>query len=105
MLHDAEIIEAVAEMRMAGILDAAGLIGGPDQTGTARCFADGRTHSYRIWDGGPDGGQRIAVTNPDIRAIQMAKAALYSGARQPARLLTSAKLWESAASMPGSSGS
>ncbi|MBT8409571.1 MAG: DUF4445 domain-containing protein, partial [Alphaproteobacteria bacterium] len=31
------IIEAVAEMRMAGILDAAGLIGGPDQTGTARC--------------------------------------------------------------------
>ncbi|NNF24481.1 MAG: DUF4445 domain-containing protein [Rhodobacteraceae bacterium] len=75
------IIEAVAEMRMAGILDAAGLIGGPDQTGTARCFLDGRTHSYLLWDGGPDGGNRIAVTNPDIRAIQMAKAALYSGAR------------------------
>ena len=27
------------------------------------------------------GGPKITVTNPDIRAIQMAKAALYSGAR------------------------
>ncbi|HLQ20171.1 MAG TPA: ASKHA domain-containing protein, partial [Tabrizicola sp.] len=31
------IIEAVAEMRMAGLVDAGGLIGGPDQTGTPRC--------------------------------------------------------------------
>ncbi|MEM7439084.1 MAG: ASKHA domain-containing protein [Pseudomonadota bacterium] len=75
------IIEAVAEMRMAGILDQAGLIGSPEQTGTARCFADGRTHSYLIWDGSAEGGPKIAVTNPDIRAIQMAKAALYSGAK------------------------
>jgi len=75
------IIESVAEMRMAGILDASGLIGSAEQTGSSRCFADGRTNSYTIWDGTADGGPLITVTNPDIRAIQMAKAALYSGAR------------------------
>ncbi|NQW13195.1 MAG: DUF4445 domain-containing protein, partial [Rhodobacter sp.] len=37
------IIEMVAEMRMAGILDGPGLIGSPEQTGTDRCFLDGRT--------------------------------------------------------------
>ena len=75
------IIEIVAEMRMAGILDASGLIGSAAQTGTARCIRDGRTNAYLVWDGSADGGPTITVTNPDIRAIQMAKAALYSGAR------------------------
>ena len=75
------IIEAIAEMRIAGILDPSGLIGSAEQTGTARCVLDGRTHSYVIYDGSAEGGPKITVTNPDIRAIQMAKAALYSGAR------------------------
>jgi len=75
------IIELVAEMRMAGIVDGPGLIGSAEQTGTTRCFADGRTNSYRVWDGSADGGPVITVTNRDIREIQMAKAALYSGAR------------------------
>ncbi|WP_281707730.1 ASKHA domain-containing protein [Phaeobacter italicus] len=75
------IIEAIAEMRMAGVLDASGLIGSAEQTGTARCIQDGRTNAYMLWDGSAEGGPTITVTNPDIRAIQMAKAALYSGAR------------------------
>ncbi|GHA40698.1 drug:proton antiporter [Amylibacter ulvae] len=75
------IIEMVAEMRIAGIVDQAGLIGSPEQTGTDRCFQDGRTYSYRVFDGTADGGPLITVTNRDIREIQMAKAALYSGAR------------------------
>ncbi|MCV2892106.1 ASKHA domain-containing protein [Lentibacter sp. XHP0401] len=75
------IIEAIAEMRLAGIVDASGLIGSAAQVGTERCITDGRTHSYMMWDGSADGGPTITVTNPDIRAIQMAKAALYSGAR------------------------
>lgn len=75
------IIEAIAEMRIAGVLDASGLIGSPEQTGTRRCETDGRTYSYLLHDGTADGGPRITITNPDIRAIQMAKAALYSGAR------------------------
>ncbi|WP_299294854.1 ASKHA domain-containing protein [uncultured Tateyamaria sp.] len=75
------IIEAIAEMRLAGLLDASGLIGSAAQTGSPRCIADGRTHSYVLHDGTTKGGPLITVTNPDIRAIQMAKAALYSGAR------------------------
>ncbi|AXI54875.1 hypothetical protein SuNHUV7_31880 (plasmid) [Pseudoseohaeicola sp. NH-UV-7] len=75
------IIELVAEMRMAGVVDAPGLIGSPEQTGTSRCFLDGRTYSYLVYDATAKGGPKITVTNRDIREIQMAKAALYSGAR------------------------
>ncbi|WP_298256465.1 ASKHA domain-containing protein [uncultured Litoreibacter sp.] len=72
------IIEMVAEMRMTGIVDGPGLIGSAEQTGTSRCFLDGRTYSYLVYE---DAERQITVTNRDIREIQMAKAALYSGAR------------------------
>ncbi len=75
------IIEAVAELRMAGLLDASGLLGSAEQTGCARMIAQGRTHSYLIHDGAATGGPRITVTQGDIRAIQLAKSALYAGAR------------------------
>lgn len=75
------IIEAVAEMRMAGLLDASGLIGGPEATGTARCEPTGRTFEYLVHDTTETGGPRITVTQGDIRAIQLAKSALYAGAR------------------------
>jgi uncharacterized 2Fe-2S/4Fe-4S cluster protein (DUF4445 family) len=75
------IIEAVAELRIAGLLDPKGLIGNAEQTGTARCEATGRTNSYLIHDATADGGPRITVTQGDIRAIQLAKSALYAGAR------------------------
>jgi len=75
------IIEAVAEMRIAGLLDPSGLIGSAAQTGTERSIPEGRTHAYLIHDGSADGGPRITVTQGDIRAIQLAKSALYAGAR------------------------
>ncbi|RMF39219.1 MAG: DUF4445 domain-containing protein [Alphaproteobacteria bacterium] len=75
------IIEAIAEMRLAGIVDAGGLIGSAEQTGSARCIADGRTFAYVLHDGRDAGGPLITATNQDVRAIQMAKAALYAGAR------------------------
>jgi uncharacterized 2Fe-2S/4Fe-4S cluster protein (DUF4445 family) len=75
------IIEAVAEMRMAGIVDSKGLIGSPEQTGTARSLPEGRTHAYLLHDGSAEGGPVIKVTQGDIRAIQLAKSALYAGAR------------------------
>ncbi|MGR3540839.1 MAG: ASKHA domain-containing protein, partial [Hasllibacter sp.] len=68
------IIEAIAEMRMAGIVDASGLIGGPDATGSDRCVPDGRTFAYVLHGD-------IRVTQGDVRAIQLAKSALYAGAR------------------------
>lgn len=75
------IIEAVAEMRIAGLLDESGLIGSAEQTGTTRCVPEGRTHAYLIHDASAKGGPRITVTQGDIRAIQLAKSALYAGAR------------------------
>ncbi|MBT6897984.1 MAG: DUF4445 domain-containing protein, partial [Rhodobacteraceae bacterium] len=38
-------------------------------------------HSYVIFDGSADDGPVISVTQGDIRAIQLAKSALYAGAR------------------------
>ncbi|WP_204114294.1 ASKHA domain-containing protein [Shimia biformata] len=75
------IIEAVAEMRLAGLLDPSGLIGSAAQTGTQRCVAEGRTNAYVLHDASATGGPRITVTQSDIRAIQLAKSALYAGAR------------------------
>ena len=75
------IIEAVAELRLAGLMDENGLIGSAEQTGSARMVAEGRTHSYLIHDATAEGGPRITVTQGDIRAIQLAKSALYAGAR------------------------
>ncbi|AKO97045.1 putative metal-binding protein [Marinovum algicola DG 898] len=75
------IIEAVAEMRLAGLVDPSGLIGGAEKTGTPRSVPEGRTHAYLIHDASAEGGPRITVTQGDIRAIQLAKSALYAGAR------------------------
>ncbi len=75
------IIEAVAEMRIAGLVDPGGLVGSAEQTGTPRCIPQGRTHEYVIYDGSAEDGPRITVTQGDIRAIQLAKSALYAGAR------------------------
>ncbi len=75
------IIEAVAEMRAAGLVDAGGLIGSAAQTGTPRLIPQGRTHAYVLHDGTAEGGPLILVTQGDVRAIQLAKSALYAGAR------------------------
>ncbi|MAU51465.1 MAG: drug:proton antiporter [Roseovarius sp.] len=75
------IIEAVAELRMAGLMDESGLLGSAEATGCARMEPEGRTHAYLIHDGSAAGGPRITVTQGDIRAIQLAKSALYAGAR------------------------
>ncbi len=75
------IIEAVAELRIAGLMDESGLLGSPEATGTNRMIPDGRTFSYLIFDTQEEDGTKITVTQGDIRAIQLAKSALYAGAR------------------------
>ncbi|MFT6775743.1 MAG: uncharacterized 2Fe-2S/4Fe-4S cluster protein (DUF4445 family) [Paracoccaceae bacterium] len=75
------IIEAVAEMRLAGLIDEDGAVGSAAQTGTERAIPDGRTHAYVVHDGTEAGGPLISVTQADVRAIQLAKAALMAGAR------------------------
>ncbi len=71
------IIEAIAEMYLAGIVTPDGLIDGAMATRSGRVAADGRTYSYRLCDGPPP----IHITQADVRAIQLAKAALFAGAR------------------------
>jgi uncharacterized 2Fe-2S/4Fe-4S cluster protein (DUF4445 family) len=74
------IVEVVAELFLAGVITEDGIIDGELADRTPRVVADGRTFTYVVHDGG-EGRLRIAVTQNDVRAIQLAKAALYAGIR------------------------
>ena len=74
------IIEVVAELFLAGVVTADGVIDGSLAARTPRIVPDGRTFSYVLHEGS-HGGPRIAITQNDVRAIQLAKAALYAGVR------------------------
>jgi uncharacterized 2Fe-2S/4Fe-4S cluster protein (DUF4445 family) len=69
------IIEAVAELHLAGILTTDGTIDGALSARTPRVVADGRTFAYLLSDGEPE----LRVTQNDVRQIQLAKAALHAG--------------------------
>ena len=71
------IIEALAEMFLAGILKSDGTIDGILAARSPRVQADGRTFSYLLHAGEPE----LRILQNDVRAIQLAKAALYAGAR------------------------
>lgn len=71
------IIEALAEMFLAGIIARDGTIDGSLAARTPRLHAQARTFSYQIHGGEPE----IVITQNDVRAVQLAKAALYAGAR------------------------
>ncbi len=66
------IIEVLGEMYLSGIISEDGVIDGTLSEKTDRIFEDGRTFSYRISD-------TVTVTQNDVRAIQLAKAALHAG--------------------------
>jgi uncharacterized 2Fe-2S/4Fe-4S cluster protein (DUF4445 family) len=74
------IVEVVAELFLAGVITADGIVDGSLAARTPRVVPEGRTFSYVLHDGS-DGRLRIAVTQNDVRAIQLAKAALYAGVR------------------------
>lgn len=69
------IIEAIAEMYLAGVISADGAIDGRLAAISDRLVANGRTWSFRLHSG----AQEILVTQNDVRQIQLAKAALYAG--------------------------
>ena len=72
------IIEAIAEMHMAGLINRSGLIDGAGFEDCPNVIRDGALYSYRLYG---DDGRDIVVTQTDVRAIQLAKAALYAGTR------------------------
>ena len=71
------IIEAVAEMYLAGIIREDGVIDGRLADRSPRVVPEGRTWSFVLHEG----QQRIVVTQNDVRQIQLAKAALYAGVK------------------------
>lgn len=71
------IIEAIAEMYLAGIITADGVIDGSLAAHCDRIVPTGRTFAYVLWRG----THEIRVTQNDVRAIQLAKAALYAGVK------------------------
>jgi uncharacterized 2Fe-2S/4Fe-4S cluster protein (DUF4445 family) len=68
------IIEAVAELFLAGAITPDGRI--VAVVDTPRMVDHGRTLAYRLWD-----DPVVEVTQADVRAIQLAKAALQAGCR------------------------
>ena len=71
------IIEAVAELFLAGVIRSDGLVDGDLAARSSRVVADDRTFAYTLSDGPP----AVRISQNDVRAIQLAKAALYAGVR------------------------
>jgi uncharacterized 2Fe-2S/4Fe-4S cluster protein (DUF4445 family) len=69
------IIEAIAELHLAGVLTTDGTIDGALAERSSRIVQDGRTFSYVLWRGEPE----LVITQNDVRQIQLAKAALHAG--------------------------
>ena len=71
------IIEAVAEMYLAGVLSSDGVIQATRQAECDRILSNGRTFSFLL----TEGDVKVSVTQNDVRQIQLAKAALYAGVK------------------------
>src|ERR1700676_740077 len=69
------IIEVIAEMYLAGIINQDGVLDGRLSSRSPRIVANGRTFAYLLHQGAVE----MKITQTDVRAIQLAKAALYAG--------------------------
>ncbi|MEO5973683.1 MAG: ASKHA domain-containing protein [Ilumatobacteraceae bacterium] len=70
------IIEVIAELFLSGVISQDGVIQGSFAETTTRIIADERTFSYVLFE---SGDVRLLITQNDVRAIQLAKAALRAG--------------------------
>jgi len=76
------IIEAIGEMFLAGIVSEDGVIDGALAARSDRIVPTGRTFAYVLRRADPVRRMpEIRILQTDVRAIQLAKAALYAGAR------------------------
>jgi uncharacterized 2Fe-2S/4Fe-4S cluster protein (DUF4445 family) len=76
------IIEAIAEMYLAGVINQDGLVDGAMAAKSPRVEAYKRTFNYVVRQPADQSNEPlIRITQNDVRAIQMAKAALYAGVR------------------------
>ena len=76
------IIEAVAELLLASLIDRRGRFAADGERRTPRIRREGHHVEYVLaWDHESASGSAIRVTQSDVRAVQLAKAALYSGVK------------------------
>ena len=71
------IIEVIAEMYLAGIINQDGAIDGRLAARSERVVANDRTFAYVLHRGSVP----MQITQNDVRAVQLAKAALHAGIR------------------------
>ncbi len=71
------IIEVIAEMYLAGIISQDGVVDGELAARSDRIVKTGRTFAYTMHRGAVP----LQITQNDVRAIQLAKAALHAGVR------------------------
>ncbi len=71
------IIEVMAELYLSGVINQDGVVDGGLAAQTPRVIANGRTFAYVLHEG----ERQLLITQNDVRAIQLAKAALYAGIR------------------------
>jgi uncharacterized 2Fe-2S/4Fe-4S cluster protein (DUF4445 family) len=71
------IIEVIAEMYLSGVINQDGVVDGALAERSDRIVPSDRTFSYVLHRG----AVTLAVSQTDVRAIQLAKAALYAGVR------------------------
>ena len=72
------IIEVVAELYLAGVINQDGVIDGNLAAQSSRIKPDGRTFAYEILPA-TEQHSAVKILQNDVRAIQLAKAALYAG--------------------------
>jgi len=75
------IIEIVAEMFKAGIIDKSGRFVMDLDTPRVRKDVDGKPEYVLAWAEETSIGTDITITQGDVRALQLAKGALYTGAK------------------------
>jgi uncharacterized 2Fe-2S/4Fe-4S cluster protein (DUF4445 family) len=74
------IIEVIAEMYLAGIINQDGVLDGGLAARSSRIVENGRTFAYVLHRGAAGtNAVEMRITQSDVRAIQLAKAALYAG--------------------------
>ena len=74
------IIEVIAEMYLAGVINQDGVLDGRLATRSPRIVENGRTFAYLLHRAvAGTNTVEMKITQNDVRAIQLAKAALYAG--------------------------
>jgi uncharacterized 2Fe-2S/4Fe-4S cluster protein (DUF4445 family) len=75
------IIDVVAEMLRAGIIEKNGRFSKTVESNRLRSSTDGQPEYVIVWKHQTTIGKDITISQKDVRAVQLAKGAMYAGAK------------------------